>query len=175
MTLSPTQSLSAPLVILSRGHNAHPLPKREEQLSKDSPLKNSVQKRPGGGRRCHLLLGLRSDSAEGIDEPEVLLGRQLRGKQAGVASVPHQTPREELSRQPCPAHCRCPSPLTSAAPTLASSSRKISMKWLFTPLGAWLSGCRISVVSSSNNCSICLKKEMGKYSSSHEAPGTGVL
>lgn len=33
------------------------------------------------------------------------------------------------------------------------------MKWLFTPLGASLSGCRISVVSSSSSCSVCLGKK----------------
>lgn len=62
-----------------------------------------------------------------------------------------------LSRRPQP------TALTSAAPTLLSSSRKISRKWLFTPLGAWLSGCRISVVSSSSSCSIRLRKARGRY------------
>lgn len=44
------------------------------------------------------------------------------------------------------------------------------MKWLFTPLGAPLSGCRISVVSSSSSCSICLRKKQANTAAAATGP-----
>ena len=45
------------------------------------------------------------------------------------------------------------------------------MKWLFTPLGASLSGCRISVVSSSSSRSVCLGKKR-QVRQQHQGPLT---
>ena len=106
------------------------------------------------GGRQHSLLSLGSDRAEGPDEPEVLVRGQLQGEGWGSAPGPQAPSSLATARLALPG-CRPP---TSWAPTLVSSSRKISMKWLFTPLGASLSGCRISVVSSSSSCSVCLGK-----------------
>lgn len=106
----------------------------------------------GRGTAHHLLLSVGCYLAEGVDELQILVCGELWGNQE-MGSVfkcwTHAPYTTALIR----------ARLTSAAPTLASSSRKISRKWLFTPLGAWLSGFSISVVSSSSSCSICLKRE----------------
>ena len=119
------------------------------------------------GGRQHSLLSLGSDRAEGPDEPEVLVRGQLQGEGWGSA------PRPQAPSSLATAHLALPGcrPPTSWAPTLVSSSRKISMKWLFTPLGASLSGCRISVVSSSSSCSVCLGKTR-QVRQQHQGPLT---
>lgn len=72
---------------LSCGHNAYPLPQREQQLPKRSPEELSEKQEPAGGA-LHLLLGLGSDPAEGLDELEVLVCRQLQGKLRGSCLRP---------------------------------------------------------------------------------------
>lgn len=110
----------------------------------------------GTGAAHHLLLSAGCYLAEGVDELQVLFGGELGGNQemGGVLNAGHAPYAA--------ARARARARLTSAAPTLVSSSKKISRKWLFTPLGAWLSGFSISVVSSSSSCSMCLKREEGR-------------